>query len=470
MCECRPISSPFPNWRKDSDMNLLRLCMLLLVPMLSAQASAQIDTLQTESDTIVCEDTIISLENTVAGSEEVLEETFETTDDNALQVQVKGFLDTYHAVRTEEKADWMASRTRARGELKLEKGAASLFVSLNAIYNGILKERTGLELREAYLAYAKGNLDLRVGRQIVVWGVADALRLTDCVSPFDYTEFLAQDYDDIRMPVNALRAKYTMGAVTLEAVCNPVADFFILPTDERNPWAIRLSSSPLPYTIDLESGKPEKRLKNMEFGGRITVNQSGVDFSVSALRTWNKQPAFCPELSANGKSLRIVGKYHRMTMLGADCSLPIGKFVVRAEIVDYIGEAQSVGLGQNAVQRNSLNALVGLDWYPGNDWNVSLQYCHKYTSGNLDGLSAYRNAGLATARLAKELLRNTLKLSTFAYIDVTNGGIFNRFSASYSLNDQIELTAGYDYFHADKGKFQMYSKNSEAWVKMKYSF
>lgn len=84
-------------------MNLLRLCMLLLVPMLSAQASAQIDTLQTESDTIVCEDTIISLENTVAGSEEVLEETFETTDDNALQVQVKGFLDTYHAVRTEEK-------------------------------------------------------------------------------------------------------------------------------------------------------------------------------------------------------------------------------------------------------------------------------------------------------------------------------------------------------------------------------
>ena len=209
-------------------MNLLRLCMLLLVPMLSAQASAQIDTLQTESDTIVCEDSIISLENTVAGSEEVLEETFETTDDNALQVQVKGFLDTYHAVRTEGKADWMASRTRARGELKLEKGAASLFVSLNAIYNGILKERKGMELREAYLAYAKGNLDLRVGRQIVVWGVADALRLTDCVSPFDYTEFLAQDYDDIRMPVNALRAKYTMGAVTLEAVCNPVADLSLI--------------------------------------------------------------------------------------------------------------------------------------------------------------------------------------------------------------------------------------------------
>ena len=63
-----------------------------------------------------------------------------------------------------------------------------------------------------------------------------------------------------------------------------------------------------------------------------------------------------------------------------------------------------------------------------------------------------------------------LKLSTFAYIDVANGGVFNRFSASCALNDEIELTAGYDFFHADKGKFQMYDRNSEIWAKMKYSF
>ena len=435
----------------------MKLFMLLLVPILSVHAAAQIDnTLPADSDTI--------------GSECTPQETVEASDDKALQVQVKGFLDTYHAVRTEGRADWMASRTRARGELKLEKGAASLFLSLNATYNGILKERTGLELREAYLSYAKGNFDLRVGRQIVVWGVADALRVTDCVSPFDYTEFLAQDYDDIRMPVNGLRAKYTRGSVTLEAVCNPVVNFFILPTDERNPWAIRLPSAPLPYTTDLESGKPEKKIKNMEFGGRASVNLSGIDFSVSALWTWNKLPALCPALSGDGRTLHISGQYCRMTMLGADCSLPVGQFVLRAEVAEYIGEAQGRGLGQNAVRRNTLNALAGVDWYPGNDWNISVQYCHKYTSGNLAALSVYRNAGLATARLSKELLHNTLKLSTFAYIDVASGGIFNRLSASYSLNDDIELTAGYDYFHADKGKFAMYGKNSEAWVKMKYSF
>lgn len=434
-------------------MRMLRLWTLLLVPMLSAQAAAQIDTSTVETDSV---------------DAEYIQE--EETEDNSLRVQVKGFLDTYHAARTEGKADWMASRTRARGEVKLEKGAASLFVSMNATYNAILKDRTGLELREAYLAYAKGNLDLRVGRQIVVWGVADALRLTDCVSPCDYTEFLAQDYDDIRMPVNALRTRYTWRSVTFEAICNPVADFFILPTDRHNPWALTLPSAPLPYTIDLESGKPEKRLRNMEYGGRITTNLSGIDFSLSVLRTWNKMPALSLTVSNDGKSLLVKGEYHRMTMLGVDCSLPVGQFVLRGEAACYFDEAQSRGVGQNVVCRNTYNFLAGVDWYLGNDWNFSAQYFHKYTAGNLDGLSVYRHAALATARISKELMRNTLKLSTFAYIDVTNGGIFNRFSASYSLNDQIELTAGYDYFHADKGKFQMYSKNSEAWVKMKYSF
>lgn len=434
-------------------MKMLRLWTLLLVPMLSAQAFAQIDTSAVETDSV--------------DAEYVQEE---ETEDNALRVQAKGFLDTYHAFRTEGKADWMASRTRVRGEVKLEKGVASLFVSMNATYNAILKDRTGMELREAYLAYAKGNLDLRLGRQIVVWGVADALRLTDCVSPFDYTEFLAQDYDDIRMPVNALRAKYTWRAVTFEAIGIPVADFFILPTDQRNPWALSLPSATLPYTIDMESGKPEKRLRNMEYGGRITVSLSGIDFSLSALRTWNKMPALSLAFSEDGKQLQVKGEYRRMTMLGADCSLPVGQFVLRTEAACYFDEVQSRGVGKDVVCRNTYNILAGVDWYPGNDWNFSAQYCHKYTAGNLDGLSVYRNAGLATARISKELLRNMLKLSTFAYIDVANGGVFNRFSASYALNDQIELTAGYDFFHADKGKFQMYDRNSEIWAKMKYSF
>ncbi len=42
-------------------------------------------------------------------------------DDGDLKVKIKGFADTYHAVRTESPNDWMSSRTRLRGELSVSK-------------------------------------------------------------------------------------------------------------------------------------------------------------------------------------------------------------------------------------------------------------------------------------------------------------------------------------------------------------
>ena len=83
----------------------------------------------------------------------------------------------------------MSSRTRVRGEVGKHFGKSSLFVSLNATYNAILKERTGFELREAYLDHTENHWGLRAGRQLVIWGAADGVRITDLVSPMDMTEF-----------------------------------------------------------------------------------------------------------------------------------------------------------------------------------------------------------------------------------------------------------------------------------------
>ena len=364
-------------------------------------------------------------------------------DEDSLRVDVKGFVDTYHAMRLERPNDWMSSRTRVRGEVTIEKGEVGAYISANLVHNAILKDRSGLQLREAYGYFSNQHWDLRAGRQIITWGVADALRLTDIISPMDYTEFLAQDYDDIRIPVEALRLRYSREKWSAEVVAIPVSSFFELPTDDENPWSVG------PLTIGSE---PSRRLCNMEYGGRLSFFLSGIDFSLSALHTWNKQPVF-----VNG-----VGEYHRMTMLGADCSIPLSQFVFRAEFAEYLDELQP---SSENVQCSIFNGLLGVDWYPGNDWTLSAQYAHKYVAGG-----DHRNTGLATLRISKELLHNTLALQTFAYIDVTYGGIYNRLSADYALNDQLHVMFGIDYFHADRGTFSVYKKNSEAFVKLKYSF
>lgn len=389
-------------------------------------------------------------------------------NDGRLHVGVKGFFDTYHALRTASPNDWMASRSRVRGELTLEKGNAGMFVSANAVYNSRLKDQSGFFLREAYLYYNQSGLDIRAGRQIMTWGVADAMRITDIISPMDFTEFLTQDYDDIRIPVNGIRVKYTRPKWNAEAIVIPVSSFYELSTDRDNPWAVSLPGVTIPYSINLD-GTPKKQFGNVEYGGRIGAYLSGVDFNFYGLRTWNKMPVFRKTVAEDG-SLLCEGEYHRMTMLGADLSVPLGKFVVRAEVAEYFGEAQEPVVNAAVVTRNSTNALVGLDWYAGNDWQLGIQYSHKYISGNMSNVSSYRNSGMATVRISKDLLHNTLSLSNFGYIDVANGGIYNRLYADYALTDQIHAFLGYDYFHADKGQFAMYGRNSEVWIKLKYSF
>ena len=146
-------------------------------------------------------------------------------------------------------------------------------------------------------------------------------------------------------------------------------------------------------------------------------------------------------------------------------SLPVGRFVVRSEIAEYLDEAQSA-TGVDVIPRAaSTNALIGIDWYAGNDWSLSAQYSHRYVAWG-----DHRNSGLATLRISKQMLHNTLVLQSFAYVDVTNGGIYDRLNADYALNDQLHLIVGYDFFHADCGMFIIYDKNSEVFLKLKYSF
>ena len=370
------------------------------------------------------------------------------------KVKVKGFADSYHAVRGNEPNDWMSSRSRLRGEVSLEKNHSELFFSANAVYNSLISDYSGFKIRELYVSQTLGNFELRTGRQIITWGVADALRITDLVSPMDYSEFLAQDYDDIRIPENALRVKFTKNTFAFEMLAVPVIETFELPTDRKNPWAISVTGN----DSILSGGKPDFKFKNMEFGGRLSWFLSGVDFSVCALRTFNKMPVYTSVFDIENQKIFLSPNHKRMTMAGVDFSVPWWKFVIRGEFAEYFDEAQQPELQREIEYKNTANALLGVDFYPGGDWNLSLQYAHQ------------KENGTATVRISKDLFRNTFNVSTFAYIDVTDGGIYDRTSFDYAVNDMLHVMIGFDYFNADKGMFKMYDNNSEIWAKVKMSF
>src|SRR3989449_8337443 len=65
-------------------------------------------------------------------------------------------------------------------------------------------QKTELDLREALLSISTGDLDVRLGRQQIVWGEAISTFVTDVVNPKDFREFVLPDFTELRIPIWAL--------------------------------------------------------------------------------------------------------------------------------------------------------------------------------------------------------------------------------------------------------------------------
>jgi hypothetical protein len=384
-------------------------------------------------------------------------------------IGLKGFVDSYHAVRIKAPHDYLSSRNRARLEMVAENENALAFVSFNGVKNQRLPSQCGIELREAYLDYVADSWDARIGRQIVVWGKADGIQITDIVSPMDYTEFLAQDYDDIRIPVDAFKIRFFRDVVNYEFIWVPNFQAAILPSGD-NPWAIETE---IPGGKQLKFDDPltpKQTLENSEIGGKVSLYLPGFDMALSALYTWDKFPEY--RKSASGDDcLRIRPEHHRITFVGAEFSRPHGSFVIRGESAFFKDKRLESDMFDNQLfKKNMLKWLIGLDWYPGNSWTVSAQFTDTYILDYDDDIDDDSHTMFSTINVSKKLFREKLKLSSFAYVGLNNGDVFDRSSIDYAFTDAFHLSTGIDLFIGDEGLFGQYKDNNEVWLKAKYSF
>jgi len=289
----------------------------------------------------------------------------------------------------------------------------------------------------------------------------------------DFTEFLAREYDDIRMPVDALKLRFFKNNVKMELIFIPVFQSCIYPSDPANPWSIIPVSDNGPEVIITPANTPESTLGNSELGGRFSFYLSGIDISLASLYTWNKFPVFSTTISPGLDTTFLIPEHHRIFMTGIDLSKTLGSLVLRGEGAYFLGEhypSEINGTSNHLITRDVIKSLLGLDWYPGNEWTLTGQLSLSSILRHSSEMDCDQHNVLVTLGISKKLFRSTLSLSTFGYMDLSSKGYFNRTSIDYNISDPIHLCAGVDLFGGDGGSFGIYKDNSEVWIKVKYSF
>ncbi len=387
-------------------------------------------------------------------------------------LEVSGWLDTVHSARMTSPHDRVTSRARLRLEARADFDWLYGFYSVDGEKNWIIAEETGVDTQEFWLEHVADSWDVRMGRQIIIWGQADGVQITDIISPPDLTESLTRDLDEIRMPVDAARLRILGDTITSELIVIPVFKAAVYPQGDDNPWAIGRDMAGSGVRV-LPTEKPDTSLENTEIAVRVSGYFSGLDVAASVFYTWDDTPALHPVIGGENDttSLLIQPKHHRLTIFGLGFSLPWSDFVFRGESAFYRGQYLAcVSPVYDPLAKNSIKWLAGADWTPGDNWTITAQLVGQSVLDYESSLAAEENSFLATLNVSKKLMNERLTIANMLYLDCDNSGIYDRIKADYEVSDGLHLLVGMDIFRGSEGQFNLYEDNSQVWMKAKYNF
>ncbi len=339
--------------------------------------------------------------------------------------------------------------------------------------NGLNDIEAGV--KELYLDILFDSMDLRIGKQQIIWGKADGAFITDVVSPKNLSNFILPDFDEIRMGVTGVKADVYLGSIDLELVWLPAFTPAVMPSGI---WAVPMTlpnGTPITPTITT----PDETLGNSEYFGKLSYMGSAIDLELMGAYMWDDLPALTFD-QMDGSTPLFDADYYRLTMVGGSFSTDLAGLIIKGEGAYYKDKSfTSVPSASPAdiavIKKDYINYMIGLD-YSIAGIMLGTQFLQEYIIDYSDTImmnNEFKNT--MTFVVAKSFLNETLKLKVFSYVglgstDYLPEDALLRFSAAYDIADGLEWVVGSDIFLGDSGDFGQYNDNDMVYTKVKYSF
>lgn len=359
--------------------------------------------------------------------------------------------------------------------LNIEQNKDNVYFKINPYIYQYPNQEMEIGLREAYIDIYFSSVDLRIGKQQIIWGKADGVFITDIVSPKDLSEFLLRDFDEIRMGITCLKANYYFGNNTLEFVWVPIFSSTRKP-EESSIWFPHLDF-PVPPSFDYSQKEVSTTLESNEVFVKFSAITSAVDFEIMGGYMWDDDPTMHITKTIDPQTFQLEGitvtpQHHRLGLAGGSFSTTLGGFVVRGEGAYYHGKyfnSEDSIFMDGTVKKNYLHYLIGVD-YTLWDIRLSSQFIQQ-TILNYNGhINNDQFENTMTILASKDFLRETLRVEVFSYIGLNNLDALIRPKVIYDLADGFELLLGANIFVGDEGRFGQYDNNDMVYTKIKYSF
>ena len=324
-------------------------------------------------------------------------------------------------------------------------------------------------LREGYLDVRFPALDLRVGRQILTWGLGDLIFITD-VFPKDRIALITGlPIEYVKKGSDAVSATAHWAGAALQLVLIPHFEADTVPEAGG-----RLSFNDPRAAIEARrTDEPSPAAENVEAGLRIYGNVGGWDLSLSAYRGFFHTPAVEVE---PGPRLRLF--FPPLDVYGATVQGAAWGGVLSLEGAYY--DSRDDRSGRNPIVENSsFRSLVGYQRDVVPDLTVSGQY-HVQVMADHDEFLRTRRPGMPrrplarhvlTVRLTQLLLHQTLKLGVYVQGSPNEGDFYVNPEVKYNVTDALSGALGVNLFSGPRPtEFGQFEGNSNLYLVVRYAF
>ena len=309
---------------------------------------------------------------------------------------------------------------------------------------------------ELFDAYIEGSLtdklDMKLGRQVVVWGRSDTIRITDVLNPLDNRRPAMVDIEDLRLPIGMAKFDYYVGDWRI----TPIA--IIEQRFSKNPPA---GST---YNPSLKSLPSDESYSDITPALSIGGEFSGWDINFYATNLHDDRGYF-----QNGKI-----KHDKVKMFGTALNLLSGSWLFKTELAHFNG--LKYGATDNKTFNRS-DGLLGLEYNGIADtrisYDISLRKIEKYDNRLKNNpLPVNRDTYQQAFRISSDFINATLHANYLISLfgkDLDEGG-FQRAWVKYDISDGLYANFGLvDYIGGSK-LFDRVKNSDMLFTDISYSF
>jgi hypothetical protein len=335
------------------------------------------------------------------------------------------------------------------------RGSYDAVFDINNFYSDRVEDNRRYEgaIHETYMDISSGDWDFRLGRQHIIWGEMVGLFFADVVSAKDTRQWVAEDFDMIRIPQWAARAEHFMGDFHAEAIWIPFMtydeigkpgdDFYPLGTEP--PAGVR--------QVFRNDNQPTQELSNSAYGLRLSTLNAGWDISGFYYRSTDASPTFFRKFEA-GPNPKIIFEpdHKKIHQFGGTLAKDFGNFLLKGEaiytldrryIVDNLNDVDGVE------KQNTLDYVIGLDYTTANGTDLNFQFFQRwYTDHDSDIL--YDEFENGASFYASKELTSTLEGELLFISSLNREDWMFRPQLTWDLTGNWWISAGADIFGGER--------------------